>query len=112
MFRCHCRDCQRATGTASACVVLVALGAFRITQGALTYHYTPGLDGEPNKRGFCAACGSPLTGGESDKSIGIHAGSLDDPSIFDNQFDIHLVDHQPWELLDPKLPKHELYPNF
>lgn len=110
MFKCHCRDCQRATGTGAACVVYVPLGTFGLTRGSLSYHYTEGVDGEPNKRGFCAACGSPLTGGESDKGIGIHAGSLDDPSLFRSQFDIHVVDVQPWELLDPELPKHELYP--
>ena len=112
MFKCHCRDCQRATGTGAACVLYVSVKAFRLTQGSLAYHYTPGLDGEENKRGFCATCGSPLTGGESDTAIGIHAGSLDDPSAFHPQFDIHVVDAQPWETLDPTIPKHKLYPNL
>src|SRR5215831_1392649 len=111
MFKCHCRDCQRATGAGAACVLLVPLNAFQITQGQLNYHYTPGLDGEPNKRGFCSACGSPLTGGETEKSIGIHAGGLDDPSLFRPQVDIHVVDAQPWDTTDPSLPKHELYPD-
>jgi len=111
MFKCHCRDCQRATGAGAACVVYLPLKAFRLTQGSLSHHYTPGLDGEPNKRGFCSACGSPLTGGESDTGIGIHAGSLDDPSIFRPQFDIHVVDAHAWDILDPTIPKHELYPS-
>ena len=92
-------------------MVYVPLDAFRVTQGLISHHYTPGLDGEPNKRGFCSQCGSPLTGGESDTSVGIHAGSLDDPSAFRAQFDIHVVDAQPWDILDPTIPKHELYPN-
>jgi hypothetical protein len=111
MFKCHCRDCQRATGTGAACVVYAPLKAFRVTKGSVSYHYTPGLDGTPNKRGFCSACGSPLTGGESDTGIGIHAASLDDPSWFRPQFHIFVTETQPWDTLDPNLPKHALYPD-
>jgi len=111
MFRCHCRDCQRATGTGAACVVYVPLTAFHLTQGSLQHHSTPSLDGSDNKRGFCAACGSPLTGGETDDSIGLHAASLDDPSIFRSSMDIHMSDAQSWDVVDPAVPKHDLYPS-
>jgi hypothetical protein len=111
MFLCHCRDCQRATGTGAACVLYVPLQAFRLTKGSLAYHFTPSLDGTQNKRGFCAACGSPLTGGEEEKAIGIHAASLDDPSVFRPQMHIHASDAQPWDALDPALPQHPLYPD-
>jgi hypothetical protein len=111
MFKCHCRDCQRATGTGAACVLYVPRAAFALTQGTLAHHHTPSLDGTQNKRGFCASCGSPLTGAEEDKGIGIHAGSLDDPSVFRPQMHIHVSDAQPWDALDPTLPKHALYPD-
>lgn len=89
----------------------VPRNAFRLTQGSLTHYDTPSLRGSQNKRGFCGACGSPLTGAESDRGIAIHAGSLDDPSWFSSQMDIHLTDAQPWDMLDPNLQKFELYPN-
>jgi hypothetical protein len=111
MFKCHCRDCQRATGTGASCIVLVPTQAFRITQGSLAYHHTPSLDGGQNQRGFCAACGNPLTGGEDERSIGIHAASLDDPSVFAAQMHIHVSDTQPWDVLDPGIPRHALYPD-
>jgi hypothetical protein len=111
MFKCHCRDCQRATGTGAACVVYVPLKVFRLTQGSMSYHYTPSLDGTSNKRGFCSACGNPLTGGETDTEIGIHASSLDDPSWFRPQMHIHVTDAQPWDILDPSLPEYDLYPD-
>jgi hypothetical protein len=111
MFKCHCRDCQRATGTGASCVVYVPLSAFRFTKGSPNHHCTPSLDGTQNKRGFCSACGSPLTGGKSETGIGIHAASLDDPSWFRPQIDMHVTDVQPWDILDPALPKFELYPD-
>ena len=98
-------------GAGAACVLLVPLKAFHVTQGQPSFHYTAGLDGEPNKRGYCSACGSRLTGGETQRSIGIHAGSLDDPSVFRPQVDIHVADAQPWDTMDPSVPKHELYPD-
>jgi hypothetical protein len=85
MFKCHCRDCQQVTGG--------------VSRGQLQYHFTPSLVGGRHKRGFCAECGSRLTGGESDERstgfIGITAGSLDDPSWFRPQMDFFVSDAQP-----------------
>jgi len=40
MFNCHCRDCQRATGTAFSAVVYVPAKAFKITKGSPRYYRT------------------------------------------------------------------------
>ena len=109
MFKCHCRDCQRATGGAFSAVVYVPAKAFTLTQGSLRYYFTPSAAGGHNKRGFCAECGSRISGGESADGIGINAGSLDDPSCFRPQMDIWTSDAQPWDQMDPKLPKFEQY---
>src|SRR5437870_13527238 len=86
MFKCHCRDCQRLTGGGFVAGLLVPASAFRLKKRQLRYHFTPSLAGGKHKRGFCAKCGSRLTGGESDERptgfIGVTAGSLDDPSWF------------------------------
>ena len=37
-FNCYCRDCQRATGSAHAAVLLVPKDALRLTQGTPTYY--------------------------------------------------------------------------
>ncbi len=63
-FKCHCRDCQRVTGGGFVAGLLVPVAAFRLTKGQLHYHFTPSLAGGNHKRGFCAECGSRLTGGE------------------------------------------------
>src|SRR6266540_3929418 len=64
-FKCHCRDCQRVTGGGFVAGLLVPASAFRLIKGQLRYHFTPSLAGGKHKRGFCAECGSRITGGGS-----------------------------------------------
>ena len=114
MFKCHCRDCQRVTSGGFVAGLLVPAPAFRLTNGQLRYHFTPALRGGKHKRGFCAECGSRLTGGEFDERptgfVGINAGSLDDPGRFCPQMDIFTSDVQPWDLMSPDLPRYPEYP--
>ena len=114
MFKCHCRDCQRVTGGGYVAGLLVPASAFRFTKGQLRYHFTPSLAGGNHKRGFCAECGSRITGGESDEQprsfVGVTAGSLDDPSWFKPTIDFFTCDAQPWDSMDASLPKYEHYP--
>ena len=42
--------------------------------------------------------------------MGVLAGSLDDPSWFQSQMDIFVSDAQPWDQIDPAMPKFEQYP--
>jgi len=68
MFKCHCRDCQQATGGGFAPGMLLPREAFRFTRGQLRYHFTPSIRRGKHKRGFCPECGSRLTGGEFEKA--------------------------------------------
>jgi hypothetical protein len=111
MFRCHCRDCQRAGGGAFSPVVYFPRAKFRLLSGSLKHYHTPSLSGGENKRGFCPECGSRISGGESDDGIGIMASSLDDPSQFTPKTDIFTADVQPWDFLDPDATKFGLYPS-
>jgi hypothetical protein len=114
MFKCHCRDCQHVTGGAFVPGLLIPAAAFRLTKGELRYHFTPSLSGGRHKRGFCAECGSRITGGENETEarpfVGVTAGSLDDPSWFKPQMDFFVCDVQPWDAMDPALPKFKHYP--
>jgi len=113
MFQCHCRDCQRATGGAGTYVVIVPANAFKLIRGTLRYHFTPSAAIGHHKRGFCAECGSRMTGGENREGtspiVGINAGSLDDPGWFRPQFHIFVSDAQPWDYMNPALPKFDKY---
>src|SRR4051812_12912692 len=111
MFKCHCRTCQMVMGGAFTPVGIVSAKAFKLTQGALKLHYTDKVtSGARHQRGFCAECGSRITGAETEGQPGrimaVTASSLDDPSIFKPQMDIFVSHAQPWDLMDPALPKH------
>jgi len=108
MLNCHCRDCQRESGSAYEPVLIVPCAGFAITQGA-PRHFTVIADsGEPATRNFCGECGSPLFGLPPDGAseiVTIRAGSLDDPSLFRPTRDIYVSRAQPWDAMDPVLPK-------
>jgi hypothetical protein len=110
MFNCHCRDCQRVTGSAFSPVVYLPAKDFKITKGTPHYYSTSSEMGGENKRGYCAECGSRLFGGATDEGQGVLASSLDDPSWFKPQMDIWTSDAQPWDHLDSSLPQFEKYP--
>ena len=110
MFNCHCRDCQHVSGGGYLAVMYFPKNALALTKGELRYHSTESMARGQNKRGFCPECGSRISGGESDRGIGITASSLDEPSVFRPQFDIHVADAQAWDQLDPAIPKFERYP--
>ena len=103
---CHCRDCQRATGGAYASVVFVPRNAVKIT-GEVKYYDVKGDSGNILSRGFCLTCGSRLFGKPAvmPDAMGIMAGSLDDPSSHRPAIDIYTASAQPWDYLNPELPK-------
>ena len=113
MFKCHCRDCQRATGSGFVAAVLVRFKEFKFVKGTPIYFALPSTDGSTNTRSFCGACGSRLTGGERPRPgafIGITASSLDDPSWFKPQMHFFVSQAQPWDLINDDLPKYDEYP--
>jgi hypothetical protein len=102
---CHCRDCQQATGSAFAAGMLVPQNAVTIT-GNVTYYEVTGDSGSIVSRGFCPICGSRLFSKPPiPELMGIMAGSLDDPSWFKPQAEIYVASVQPWDYLNPDLPK-------
>jgi hypothetical protein len=110
MGLCHCRDCQRATGTAYAAAILVPRDAVSIA-GEVKYYDVIGDSGKIVGRGFCPNCGSRLFGArENADFISIQAGSLDDPSWFEPQLNLYVASAQPWDYLNPELPKFAQFP--
>src|SRR5690349_19241327 len=68
---CHCRDCQRAGGSAYAPGLGVPKAALKVT-GEVKYHEITGGSGKPIARGFCPNCGSRLL---------VHLGVMPDIAI-------------------------------
>jgi hypothetical protein len=110
MGNCHCRDCQRSTGTAFAAALLVPRNVVTIT-GEVRYYDAIGDSGGIVGRGFCPICGSRLFSRPPiPELMGIMAGSLDDPSWFQPRMDCYAASAQPWDYMNPDLPKFDKLP--
>lgn len=77
-YLCHCRMCQRATGGVAAALKQVPRAAVTWTlREPDRYRSSPIA-----QRGFCAACGTPLTyEGDGASDIDLTVGSFDAPHL-------------------------------
>ncbi len=73
---CHCRMCQKAFAGPFGALVTVEVADLSWTRGAPTHFQSS----DQVKRGFCAACGTPLTFDYSDTVIDLAVFAFDDPS--------------------------------
>lgn len=101
MLNCHCRDCQKASGSAYAAIVVLPKSAVQISGEPLQA-------GKAIERGFCPNCGSQVTLKleRLPDILGLQAGSLVDPSIYRPAMDVFTVSAQPWDHMDPTVQKH------
>ena len=78
---CHCKDCQRATGSGKATILFIARKYIDI-KGDLKYFECKGSSGSTVRRGFCDNCGSGVLSyaKEIPHIVYVKAGTLDDSS--------------------------------
>jgi len=109
---CHCRDCQHQSGSAFIAAMRVPAAGFRITKGEPKLFVTASDAGNAVTRAFCPECGCPLFIRVSARPdiVGLRVGSLDDPSAFRPEADIFVKSAQPWDHMNPELPKYQTYP--
>ena len=107
MFNCHCRDCQRASGSAYAAVIVVRKAAVQM-RGEPRFHKIIGGAGKAIERGFRPTCGSHVTDRleRVPDILALQAGSLDDPSSYRPTMDVFTSSAQPWDHMNPELKKH------
>lgn len=75
---CHCRMCQRWSGSVVATDAIVAKSEFLVTRGTIKFYRSSATA----ERGFCADCGSSLVFQYIDNDkLSIQTGSLDDPEV-------------------------------
>ena len=103
-YKCHCRACQRASGSGFLAILWVHSDKLDLTANEPRYYAVDGDSGRQLKRGFCPECGSNvLLQPRLPGVIGIVASSLDDPSEFKPQQEIWTSSAQPWDTLDTNL---------
>jgi hypothetical protein len=103
---CHCRDCQKFTGSVFAALVLVPRDGLTLT-GPVKTHTATGGSGKPIRRHFCAECGSSLfeePGTRPGFAI-LCAGTLDDPSLVTPAREIFRDDGFPWVAVHGDIPR-------
>ena len=108
---CWCRDCQYlAAGNAT--VNLVFKTATVTLSGPLGEHESVADSGNRMRRGFCRACGTPVTSRSEARPhlIVLRAGTLDDPEVAKPDMTIWTRSAPSWACIDERLPRVERQP--
>ena len=94
---CHCRNCQRFTGSAFETVVGFPKSDVKIEGELKTYQDTSDA-GRPVQRSFCPNCGSGVTSEVAvmPDLLMILGGTLDDVSALQPAMEIYCSSAQPW----------------
>ena len=110
---CHCRDCQRQSGAPHIAAVRMPAADFRITRGTPKYYFAKSDSGNEVTRAFCGNCGSALYVQVPTRLdiVGVRVCTLDDPSWFRPEANVFAKSAQPWDCLDPAVPRFETYPD-
>lgn len=96
---CHCRDCQRETGSAFVLNGLIETPLVEVTAGAPETIDTPSASGKGQKIVRCPRCKVALWshyGGMGDKAAFVRVGTLEDPDACPPQVHIFTRSKQPW----------------
>ncbi len=101
---CHCTSCRRSTGAPVTMFVGARADSVTFTKGERAmFASSPGVE-----RGFCAACGTPLTY-ESDRFPGethFYISTLDDPQSLLPTFHVFYEERLHWLEIADDLPRH------
>jgi len=108
---CHCRDCQRVSGTGHVPVMGVRKSTFRVTGETKTNGVLGGSQKQAIRH-FCPNCGSLLFGTPEvvPDIVTLYVGSLDDPNAFNPQYRQFTRDRPDWDKMDAHLPEYETVP--
>ena len=96
---CHCRTCQRQTGTSFSLAIVVPADQVVVQGDTLRRTTTIGEEhGGETERWFCGECGSPLysVSPALPGFVVLKAGTLDDPSWLEPQLEVWGESAQPW----------------
>ena len=106
---CHCRSCQKASGSAHGANAGVRRAAFSLNDDSghlREYESSPG-----KVRAFCANCGSPLFAylSDSPEVIRVRLGSLDTSLRKQSRAHTFVSEKAEWEVIADGLPQFETW---
>lgn len=103
---CHCKDCQKFTGSVFAALVMVPKESFTVS-GAMQTFSSLGGSGKPILRHFCPACGSSIAEepGTRPGVVILNVGTFDDPAAVNPGREIFRDDGVSWVHIDGDIPR-------
>ncbi|MEO6968660.1 MAG: GFA family protein [Rhodanobacteraceae bacterium] len=104
---CHCRWCQRETGSAFALNALIETGRVCLLQGEVDLVSTPSNSGTGQKIARCPTCRIALWShyaGAGDALCFVRVGTTDGPDRLPPDIHIFTMSKQPWLILPPNTP--------
>ncbi|HEX7862393.1 MAG TPA: GFA family protein [Verrucomicrobiae bacterium] len=106
---CHCRSCQKSTGSIHAANLAFPAGSVRWTQGEdLLQLFVDTKENPGFPRCFCKSCGSPLPKLSRNQQFWVvPSGSLDSDPGIKPQANIYWAEHAPWYVSADQLPRHD-----
>lgn len=110
---CHCKDCQRITGSGKATIVFIRTNDLKINNEDYKVFSVIGDDGTNVNRGFCPNCGSPIISfvTEQPQLRFIKAGSLDNSDWLKIESSFWSVSACKWDPINDSLPSYPKNPN-
>jgi hypothetical protein len=109
---CHCRWCQRETGSAFALNAMIEADRVELLSGAPEVVWTPSLSGKGQKISRCPTCRVAVWSnypGAGDAVRFVRVGTLDTPDALPPNIHIFTMSKQPWVVLPPGTPAVEEY---
>lgn len=104
---CHCRWCQRETGTSFALNALIEADQVQLLHGEVEAVDTPSNSGKGQMISRCPKCRiavwSHYAGGGAAVRF-VRVGTLDEPDRFPPDVHIYTASKQPWVVLSPDTP--------
>jgi hypothetical protein len=109
---CHCRTCQRVSGSGHVGFITFLDGAVTVTGETRATRRTGG-SGRIASRFSCPACNSTVYGTAEviEGMVNLYAGSLDDPSQFKPTIAIFVSERPPWDDVSRDLQCFETVPS-
>lgn len=101
---CHCRWCQRETGSAFALNAMIEADRAELLMGAPEMVMTPSNSGRGQKIWRCPTCRVAVWSnysGAGDKVRFVRVGTLDEPDLLPPDIHIFTASKQPWVVLPP-----------
>ena len=104
---CHCRWCQRETGTAFALNAMIEADRVELLAGEVEVVDTPSNSGKGQKISRCPRCRIAVWSnyaGAGDSVRFVRVGTLDEPDRLPPDVHIFTASKQPWVVLPPQTP--------